>query len=116
MNAFGTDTLASPAASSADSPTGREAAIAVVERGFDGPIPSRIRAVASEGRRRADQRAALAEARLYERQAADALRALCLRRRGPAGVAEPALPQFAAALTRSRHIAVERWMTAERLS
>ena len=103
--------------SQATAPAFRETAIAALERSFDGPVPPALRAAAAMGRRLAEQRAALAEARFYERQAGDALRALCLRRRGLAGrgapESDPELRRMAVALTRSRCLAVDRLTKVE---
>jgi hypothetical protein len=96
-----------------------EAALAALERSFDGPVPPGLReAAACGGAAAADRRAAAAEARLYERQAGEArLAAARLRQRTPAGLApeaDPELSRVAAALTRSRFLGVARLSAARR--
>jgi hypothetical protein len=93
--------------------------MAALERAFDGPVPPGLRAVAEAGGvAAADRRAALAEARLYERQAGEALRAIARHRaRLPANAppqADPALSRLGAALTRGRWLAVARLVSAGR--
>ena len=123
------DTVAEPAGPTRDrseqnqrvaEPISREAAIAAVERSFDGPGPPMLRVAAALGQDSADRQAAFAGARFHERQAAEALRALSLRRRGldrwRALEADPDLRRIAATLTRNRHAAVDRLAAAHRFS
>lgn len=93
--------------------------MAALERAFDGPVPPGLRAVAEAGGvAAADRRAALAEARLFERQAGEAVQAIArhrarLKRQVPPE-ADAELPRLVAALTRGRWLAVARLVAAGR--
>jgi hypothetical protein len=91
--------------------------MAALERAFDGPVPPGLRAVAEAGGvAAADRRAALAEARLYERQAGEARQAIARHRARLRGKkppqADPELDRLGAALTRGRWLAVARLVAA----